>query len=601
MIRTILIIIFLIPSSHAYLQKKGEAGRGLLWLPPNISYNLNTSGCQENIKSELLQITEYSAKQWSDNTRLNLKVDTTTASPRSLVNDIYCSSDPTYSGSSAVVGVTKVVYNESTGQIVQADILINNKSSLSTDSGDSNFVGNVLTHEFGHSIGYDHSEAFRSSMFYSLFLGQQNLSNDDIAGAYALYPTGSTKGTIKGRVIGGTVDNPIGIFGAYVSAYSTQTGELMGSSVSLDNGPFQIAGLPIGDQYYLYVTPLKLVSTISKYYSSVRTTFCGANSARVPYRGTFFTTCQTEPGYPQGIDLSTNQVDVGSISAYCELREIKLEREREFVEEEQRITPFPYLELNGYLSNFDFGSSFVSYFSPNELKANAEATATILQEFEVDLAGTEVPEGENFLDIKLTSQDFYSQVQLTMEVIKNYKGIVENQEPYIFTSVDDDGYIKTNSDNQPELNLIGRVPLDPGYAPENDFKIKITATKVDFDDYPDFSENDFFPDNKNFADDIGFYLGIISISQFVDGHYKTIKQKDYGLIRDNLSCPGASNALPISAVVESSPSQDKEDGFFSCNSVEPNGGGGSGPLTFTLGFLLSVLVSRRTHVNLNGR
>ncbi len=601
----ILILFIYTPVSNAYLQKRGNRGAGLFWLPRNISYALNTQGCSSNIVDELLGIASKSALEWTDNSWLALKVHSTGNGPRTLVNDIYCSSDLTYTQSSAVVGVTRIIYNEDSGQIIETDITLNSNIEFATNTESAYFVGNVLTHEFGHSIGFDHSEAFRSTMFYSLFLGQSTISSDGKAGAYSLYPSGPIKGTIRGRVIGGTVENPVGIFGAFVQAYSTQTGELMASVVTLDDGTFEIKGLTRGVQYYLYVKPLELLSTISKYYSSARNDFCGPNSARVSYRGTFFSTCDTTPGYPQGVDLSSSVVDVGSISAYCELREIKLDQEDETP---TTTTTFRGLELFGNRSDYDFGSTLVSYFTPNELSANElstndlsaneDASNTIFQEFEIDLTYFNVTSENIYLDIKLNSQNFYSQLQLKMEVIQNYLD-EGNQITYEFSS-DENGNINVNKDGSPELNLIGRVPLDATDTSFNNFKVKISAVNVDFSKYPDFSENDFFPGNTNFEDPIGFYLGIVTISEKVDGSFETILQKDYGGIRDNLSCPGAHKTLKISAIVDQKP-EEKDGGIFSCNSIEPTDGSGNGPLNMAMGFVLVLLVSRVGRDNLKRR
>jgi hypothetical protein len=593
-----LLILLYISTANAYLQKVGNRGRGLIWVPRNITYSLNTSDCGSNYAGDLPKISQDSIDEWANNSWLNLNVVPTNTAPRALVNDIYCGS----TGSSAVVGITKVTFNQDTGQIIEADIMLNGDIELSAATETSRYVGNVLTHEIGHSIGFDHSEAFRSSMFYSLFLGQHTISEDDKAGAYSLYPTGPTRGTIEGRVIGGEPGSTIGIFGAFVQAYSTETGELMSSAVSLDDGSFRIKGLPIGDQYFLYVKPLELLSTISKYYSSARVDFCTANSSRDPYRGTFFTDCGTTPGFPQGIELNSNLVNIGSISAYCDLREIKLNRDEDLAVDENRVTPIRDLEVHGYFSEEDIGSTFVSYFTGQELDANESASNTSFQEFEIDLSNTEISNEctlDTFLDIKLTSQNFYSQIQLTMEVIKNYE---ENPEIFYFSSeyVDENNItrIQTDEDGAPLLNLVGRVPLEKDDPSLNKFKVRITAWNVQFSDYPPYSENDFFPDNGNFEDPIGFYLGIITISESSGDQFKTCMQREYK-ISDNLRCPGAKNSLKVSAIVDTR-SDEKDGGIFSCNSIDPNGGSGSGPLNMVVGFLLVLLVSRVGRDNLKG-
>lgn len=99
----------------------------------------------------------------------------------------------------SVIGVTAPVWQDQTWKIVDADIVFNNVGFNWNDTGSNGFVDtqSIATHEEGHFLGLGHSTAKNATMYasYSGGTALRVLSQDDIAGVCALYPSGNTTGT----------------------------------------------------------------------------------------------------------------------------------------------------------------------------------------------------------------------------------------------------------------------------------------------------------------------------------------------------------------------------------------------------------------------
>jgi MYXO-CTERM domain-containing protein len=102
----------------------------------------------------------------------------------------------------SVIGVTAPVWQDQTWKIVDADIVFNNVGFKWNDTGSMGFVDtqSIATHEEGHFLGLGHSSAKNATMYasYSGGTALRVLSQDDVAGVCALYPSGTTTGTTTG-------------------------------------------------------------------------------------------------------------------------------------------------------------------------------------------------------------------------------------------------------------------------------------------------------------------------------------------------------------------------------------------------------------------
>jgi len=166
-----------------------------------------------------------------------------------------------------VLGATGFTIDDATGRILESDIFFNTifdwgvSAAGQTDRFD---LESTALHEIGHFIGLGHSAlgetellegdhrrviAKDAVMFPIAFpmgnISDRRLKPDDVAGASDIYPEGDfarQHGSISGRVL---LDGR-GVFGAHVTAFSLQTGKLVGGFTLDEDGKFVIAGLDPG-------------------------------------------------------------------------------------------------------------------------------------------------------------------------------------------------------------------------------------------------------------------------------------------------------------------------------------------------------------------
>ena len=174
-----------------------------------------------------------------------------------------------------VLASTSLLFDEGTGELLEADIFFNSAFAWSTSAAGETGrfdVETIALHEIGHLNGLGHSAigeteisgsgrtvlAAETAMF-PLSFGPGNvlhrtLRPDDVAGVSDLYPDGGfedDRGSISGRV----TKNGAGLFGAHIVAFNPATGALIGNFALNENGNFSIAGLTPGP-HVLRVEPL---------------------------------------------------------------------------------------------------------------------------------------------------------------------------------------------------------------------------------------------------------------------------------------------------------------------------------------------------------
>jgi hypothetical protein len=557
-------------SAFAYLHNQTNSGVNIHW--PNSTTvvdvyvnSQNTLGLDE---ATIQNIGLASANQWNGLSRIALRKNSTLGKNQPNLNEIYFSTDPTFFGGTAVKGVTQVSYKQDTGDILEADVLIDDSSSVFTlVQSDVNYLGNVVTHELGHLLGLGHGQVLGSTMFYELSLGQSQLNEDDKAGIYSTYPIASTtQKTITGQVIGGK--NLIAVFGAQVQAISASTGRVAAAGVSDASGRFSIDGLATGDQYFLYTEPLIPIGLPANY-ANIKSDFCESSKS---YRGSFFQSCgATGEGYPQAISLSNANVDVGQITIRC-----GLDVPPAYIQQKGITAPGYSLTT---IENGRLGNTFVGYFSSQEL------TRTLItpDQFKINLTGITTPNWSTaypvatplYLEIKILNQILFSPFKTSVHITgptTNLNSVVSN--PL-------DGFLN--------LDTVTRIPINLSNPIANDFTVQITPSLIST------NITNYFPSISTFQDSMYFYLAVVSLVTSADGGitYTTVSSRNYQ-VSDNYRCPDATNTYTISGFntrgVASVPANNQKKAV-ACGSIDENNNNGSGPKGFMIGLLLCSLVT----------
>ena len=151
-------------------------------------------------------------------------------------------------------GRTRIFYDTTTGAITEADVVINPAAQFSTDGTPGTYdLEATFTHELGHVLGLEHSHEAGAVMqprqginglYEQAATSARTLSDDDRAGARALYGSPETFGAITGKV-----DDKTGAPATITNVWAEEvnTGKVVAGNSSLPDGSFRIEGLPPGE------------------------------------------------------------------------------------------------------------------------------------------------------------------------------------------------------------------------------------------------------------------------------------------------------------------------------------------------------------------
>ncbi len=577
--------------AHSYVQNRSQSDAGVQWTSSVSLINIyvNSTNSLGLTSTDVDNSVTTAIAQWNGKSRISLKSNPTPTINQEGQNEIYFSSDPgIFANGTGVVGVTQVLFKNNTGEIIEADILLNNSFvDFTNNKNSSAFLGNVITHEMGHFLGLGHSQVVGASMFYALSRGQSEISDDDKAGVYSIYPTGdSSKGSLTGKIVGG--NSLAAVFGAHVQAVSLKTGKVAASNISDIDGTFLIEGLSRDDQYFIYTSPIVSTAGLPSRYSNAKFDFCNSSKK---YRGSFFQACGAAgEGFPQSVKLNASQVQVGSITIRCALD-----------------VPVDYMQNKGS-ANFDFdlqshvasglGNTFTGYFSQQEIDSST-ISHPVIDKFRADFSRVDwndyAPSGVNlYLELKILNQAFFSPYKANVSIGRLTTGEVATPS-YVLES---DGWM--NIDTY-ERKLINR-----SNSSDNDFEISVYPESMKPFEFPQSlpvtsTKADYFPSSSNFEDSTYFYLVSASIvKDNGNGTFTPVSYKGQQLT-DNKSCPDAINTYALSTfsatgsnTTAKSSTAKKKDGFLGCGTVDMNGGPGSGPGGFFIGLILSLILCSLT-------
>jgi hypothetical protein len=192
--------------------------------------------------------------------------------------------------SSNVLGMTQVWYNTNSGEILETDIVLNDKDFNFTNNptdtsgygsgtsrsgqGKSNvYIQNVITHELGHAFGLSHSGGLQSTMLFMESPEQAHLGCDELVAIHALYPFSdqSKRASISGQVVS---ESGKPVFGAHVLAISQRRGTVLATAMSDRDGNYLLSALEPGT-YYIMAEPFYAGSqALPAYYSEYNPIIC---------------------------------------------------------------------------------------------------------------------------------------------------------------------------------------------------------------------------------------------------------------------------------------------------------------------------------------
>ncbi len=233
--------------------------------------------------------------------------------------------------SSSIIGTTQVWYDGNSGDIYEADIILNDRNfNFTTSPEDSTepaegvvisranhkipvYIENTISHELGHTLGLSHTGGLGTSMLFMEAPDQAFLSCDEKVGIQSLYPTSQTD--LTGAFHGTVTANGSPVFGAHVVAISETRGTFLASALTDRSGSFHFGHLEPGN-YFLMIEPYYAgAQTLPNYYSSMNFSVCSGRE----FKKTFFTTnSEQRPAALRKIPVNSGvDSDLGSISVKC--------------------------------------------------------------------------------------------------------------------------------------------------------------------------------------------------------------------------------------------------------------------------------------------
>jgi hypothetical protein len=160
---------------------------------------------------------------------------------------------------------TRVFYGPETGEIGEADIVINPfpyaadgaPLQFSTDGSPGTYdLESTFAHEIGHLLGLNHSRVIGATMqptqalngtYGSPATSERSLSEADRAAVGALYENREKSGTIEGRILFSSDGNLQSASAAHVWIEDLDSGKVMASDDTTTGGRFGLYGIPPGN------------------------------------------------------------------------------------------------------------------------------------------------------------------------------------------------------------------------------------------------------------------------------------------------------------------------------------------------------------------
>jgi hypothetical protein len=572
-----LFLLFLLFSANTYSYVPSESTQRvpIRWNRSDVtmSFEYNSSDFSQN---QTAQIINEVLNSWNASSPIPILNQPT--SP----NKFSFSSDPRFFGP-GVVAVTILTYEPGDGKVNSGQILVNqsfnrgfcltsNKSAMGCV-----YLGDVVSHEFGHLLGLSHSEVRESTMIFTSFKGQHTPHTDDIAGIRSIYQK-SQHGTLSGTVMGGS---RVPVFGAHVQAISTKLGTVVASAISLDNGNFTINGLDLEDTYYLYIEPLNHLESLPDAFRSAKREFC-PNS----YVGSFFESCGSAgKGHPQPLRLSSakQHLDVGIVSIRCQTRVAE-----------------SYLQdkIRGFGGQYEIIASaenpadaIVGFYNSTDDLPSLGYSTNLADTIEIDLTQLTSITSNSFLELNINTAAIGSPLDFSIE-IDGPTGLKFDPDRQQFGGTPfptlEAGTLRPLFDRKISYQLSSNSSL-------NRVSVKLQPRMLTISEL-----NNSIPDSRFFALKDRPWFASISIR--TNGLLSHVNQST--ILQDNRNCLDAPftyavKANNVSAAAMSGQSEEEASSKVaaaSCGTIEPpqSGGGGHWPITMLLGLTLILFIPKRS-------
>lgn len=565
-----------IESSYSFVRTRADSGKEIFWsingneLPFYINSNLSGTGSTQLLsESNSNSIILNSVNAWNANSPLRLSPifssDFSSISS-TKVGTISYSNNPAIFGD-GVLAVTKVSFNSVSGSINGADIIINDSymnfstftSNPSLSANGFAYLGDVVTHEIGHLLGLGHTEMPGSTMLYSIFKNQFEPSTDEYIAVKDIY--GNKAKRLKGTVVGG---KDTAIFGAHVMLISQKNGKVITSQYSDEEGKFEFSNIATDDTYFVSILPMRNQASLPSFYQNVNTNFCEGE-----FLPSIFTKCGARSkGRAQGINLSNHalsELDLGKLTVKCDLG-LNGDYLYEKIQSSRKSVPF----YNYY--KFSLGESYIGLIYDEDIQ-NSKADSFHLDLKHYTAGPNEYIKLNIMLESLLTALDFEIRIKnLTTETISTHQ---------------------SQSDLVTGKKLIDQtiyIPLSSNSL-ENDFEVILTPKNL-----TSYQRGEIFAGPSGLNNEKKVYLLTTSLVQKSGALYQSLELVDSYPYEDNQSCLEGEVTYKATASRElaNDTSQNKEESSaVSCATIGPidGSGGGSGPLSFLMGFVLIIILS----------
>jgi hypothetical protein len=181
-----------------------DEGNETHWSSTPVEFTINPSGSHELDTGELEDAIVNAASAWhghSGDIEFNHSGETEESGADFADGQHTVSFVDNWTNDSNLLALTFVWYNND-GDIQHMDIEINSNHDWSTSGEEGKMdLMNAMTHEFGHALGFGHSESEEATMAPTATPGEtikQDLAQDDIDALLHVYPSGSLSGTDDG-------------------------------------------------------------------------------------------------------------------------------------------------------------------------------------------------------------------------------------------------------------------------------------------------------------------------------------------------------------------------------------------------------------------